>query len=205
MSSFGALPVDAREIRFDALVAASGKCLEGVPGMGFVLLRREVLARCAGNSPSLAMDLHDQHQYMEKTGQWRFTPPTHVLAALAEALDQYDEEGGRPARLARYQDNCRELIAGMTALGFRPFLPAEHQAPIIVTFHAPGDPAYDFRRFYDAVKQRGFILYPGKLTEVETFRVGCIGAIGTVEMRQAVAAVADAMTELGIRRPGAPT
>jgi 2-aminoethylphosphonate-pyruvate transaminase len=205
MSSFGALPIDAREVRFDALVAASGKCLEGVPGMGFVLMRREVLDRCAGNSPSLAMDLHDQHQYMERTGQWRFTPPTHVLAALAEALDQYDEEGGRPARLARYQDNCRELMAGMTALGFRPFLPPEHQAPIIVTFHAPDHPAYDFRRFYEAVKRRGFILYPGKLTQVETFRVGCIGAIGTVEMRQAVAAVADAMTELGIRRPGAPT
>jgi 2-aminoethylphosphonate-pyruvate transaminase len=198
MSSFAALPIDAREIRFDALIAASGKCLEGVPGMGFVFLRKAVLAGCEGHSHSLAMDLFDQHAYMEKTGQWRFTPPTHVVAALAEALRQHAEEGGQPARLARYADNCRTLIDGMAALGFRPFLPPALQAPIIVTFHAPAHAAYEFRPFYEAAKRRGFILYPGKLTQVETFRVGCIGAIGRNEMRQAVDAVGDAMRELGL-------
>ena len=203
MSSFAALPIDAREVRFDALVAASGKCLEGVPGMGFVFVRNDVIDGAAGNSHSLAMDLHDQHVYMERTGQWRFTPPTHVVAALAEAVRQFVEEGGQPARLARYSANCATLVDGMKALGFAPFLAPEIQAPIIVTFHAPADPAYDFKRFYDAVKARGFILYPGKLTEVETFRVGCIGAIGPAEMKEAVAAVAGAMKELGIA-DGAP-
>lgn len=203
MSSFGALPIDARIVRFDALVAASGKCLEGVPGMGFVLLRKAMLDGCAGNSQSLAMDLHDQYTHMEKTTQWRFTPPTHVLVALAEAVTQFIEEGGQPARLARYSDNCRTLIEGMAALGFRPFLRPELQAPIIVTFHAPADPRYDFTRFYAAAKARGFILYPGKLTQLETFRVGCIGAIGPNEMRQAVAAVADTLREMGIAS-GAP-
>jgi len=198
MSSFGALPIDAREVQFDALIAASGKCLEGVPGMGFVFLRKAILDACAGNSQSLAMDLHDQHVYMEKTGQWRFTPPTHVLVALAEAITQFEEEGGRTARLARYTSNCRTLVDGMAALGFKPFLRPEVQAPIIVTFHAPAHPAYEFRRFYEAAKARGFILYPGKLTQVETFRVGCIGAIGSNEMRQAVAAVADTLAEMGI-------
>src|SRR5689334_10896950 len=198
MSSFAALPIDVRAVRFDALVAASGKCLEGVPGMGFVFMRNDVIDRAGGNSHSLAMDLHDQHVYMERTGQWRFTPPTHVVAALAEAMRQFDEEGGQPARLARYTANCEALIGGMEALGFVPFLPAEVQAPIIVTFHAPADPHYDFKRFYDAVKARGFILYPGKLTQLETFRVGCIGAIGPSEMKEAVAAVAGAMKELGI-------
>ena len=198
MSSFAALPIDARQVRFDALVAASGKCLEGVPGMGFVFVRKTVLDGCAGNSHSLAMDLHDQHVYMERTGQWRFTPPTHVVAALAEAIAQFVEEGGQPARLARYTENCRTLVDGMAALGFRPFLGPEVQAPIIVTFHAPAHPAYDFRRFYDGAKARGFVLYPGKLTQIETFRVGCIGAIGRNEMRQAVDAVADSLRELGI-------
>jgi 2-aminoethylphosphonate-pyruvate transaminase len=136
---------------------------------------------------------------MEKTGQWRFTPPTHVVAALAEALRQFVEEGGQTARLARYTDNCRTLIDGMAALGFRPFLTPSLQAPIIVTFHAPDHPAYEFRAFYEAVKRRGFILYPGKLTQVETFRVGCIGAIGRNEIQQAVNAVGDAMRELGLR------
>ncbi len=199
MSSFGALPIDARTMRFDALVAASGKCLEGVPGMGFVFLRKAILDGCAGNSQSLAMDLHDQHQYMEKTTQWRFTPPTHVMVALAEAVAQFVEEGGQPARLARYTDNCKTLIDGVTKLGLKPFLKPELQAPIIVTWHAPDHPAYDFKRLYAATKQRGFILYPGKLTEVETFRVGCIGAIGRNEMSQAVNAVAEALHEMGIR------
>jgi 2-aminoethylphosphonate-pyruvate transaminase len=203
MSSFAALPIDAREVRFDALVAASGKCLEGVPGMGFVFVRNAAIANAAGNSHSLAMDLHDQHVYMERTGQWRFTPPTHVVAALAEAMRQFAEEGGQPARLARYTANCEALVAGMAALGFVPFLAPEIQAPIIVTFHAPADPRYDFKAFYEAVRARGFILYPGKLTQLETFRVGCIGAIGPAEMNEAVAAVAGAMHELGIAS-GAP-
>jgi len=203
MSSFAALPIDARKVRFDALVAASGKCLEGVPGMGFVFIRQAVLDGCAGNSQSLAMDLHDQHVYMGKTGQWRFTPPTHVVAALAEAVEQFVEEGGQVARLARYTDNYRTLIDGMARLGFKPFLKPEVQAPIIVTFHAPAHPAYDFRKFYAAAKARGFILYPGKLTQVETFRVGCIGAIGRNEMQQAVNAVAEALREMGIPS-GAP-
>jgi 2-aminoethylphosphonate-pyruvate transaminase len=144
------------------------------------------------------MDLHDQHAYMEKTGQWRFTPPTHVVVALAEAIVQFEAEGGQPARLARYTRNYQTLVHGMAQLGFIPFLDPSVQAPIIVTFHAPGDSRYDFKAFYAAARAHGFILYPGKLTQVETFRVGCIGAIGTQEMEQAVHAVALALEDLGI-------
>jgi 2-aminoethylphosphonate-pyruvate transaminase len=198
MSSFAALPIDARATPFDALVAASGKCLEGVPGMGFVIVRRAVLEASQGNSHSLAMDLHDQYVYMQKTTQWRFTPPTHVVAALRAAIDQFLAEGGQRARGARYAANCAELIDGMRALGFRPFLEPSVQAPIIVTFHAPADPAYSFRGFYDHVRARGYILYPGKLTQVETFRVGCIGAIDANEMRNVVSAVGASLRDLGI-------
>jgi 2-aminoethylphosphonate-pyruvate transaminase len=200
MSSYGAIPIDARSVRFDALVAASGKCLEGVPGMGFVIARRTALEASAGNSASLAMDLLDQWQYMQKTGQWRFTPPTHVVAALRAAIDQYQAQGGQGARLARYRGNCAALVSGMRALGFETFLPAPLQAPIIVTFHAPPDPNYDFKEFYARVRDRGFILYPGKLTAVETFRVGCIGAIGADAMREAVAAIAEVLREMQVRR-----
>ena len=200
MSSYGAIPIDARALRFDALIAASGKCLEGVPGMGFVIARRTALEGSGGNSYSLAMDLLDQWQYMQKTGQWRFTPPTHVLAALRAAIDQYLAQGGRAARLARYTENCAALVSGMRALGFKTFLSDALQAPIIVTFHSPPDTAYDFNEFYRRVRERGFILYPGKLTAVDTFRVGCIGAIGADTLRQAVSAVADVLREMGVRR-----
>ncbi len=199
MSSYGAIPIDAGAIPFDALIAASGKCLEGVPGMGFVIIRRAVLERCSGNSSSLALDLLDQWQYMQKTGQWRFTPPTHVLAALGAAITQYRRQGGQPARLARYRENCDALISGMRALGFDTFLPDALQAPIIVTFHSPPDPAYGFTEFYRRVRERGFTLYPGKLTDVDTFRVGCIGAIGPGALREAVAAIADVLQGMGVR------
>jgi 2-aminoethylphosphonate-pyruvate transaminase len=200
MSSFGAIAIDARTMPFDALIAASGKCIEGPPGMGFVLVRRAALERCAENSTSLAMDLHDQWTYMERTTQWRYTPPTHVVVAFNAALDQFVAEGGQPARLARYMRNCEALVRGMAELGLRTFLRPEIQAPIIVTFHAPADPNYAFKRFYAGVREKGFILYPGKLTQIETFRVGCIGAIGADEMRQAVNAVRDTLAELGIRQ-----
>ena len=202
MSSFGAIDIDGRATRFDALIAASGKCIEGPPGMGFVLARRSVLEKCAGNSTSLALDLHDQWVYMEKTTQWRYTPPTHVVVAFNAALDPHIAEGGQPARLARYKKNCDTLVAGMMEMGFKLFLKPEIQAPIILTFHAPPDPAYNFKEFYARVREKGFILYPGKLTTVETFRVGCIGAIGADEMRQAVNVVRDTLREMGIRQIG---
>jgi 2-aminoethylphosphonate-pyruvate transaminase len=202
MSSFGAVPIDARTLSFEGLITASGKCLEGVPGMGVVIARRATLENSAANSASLVMDLVDQWQYMQKTGQWRFTPPTHVVAALRSAIDQFLAQGGQPARLARYTENCRVLVDGMRALGFKTFLPDALQAPIIVTFHSPPDPKYEFAQFYRRVRERGFILYPGKLTTVDTFRVGCIGAIGPDTLRKAVGAIADTLREMGVSRYG---
>jgi 2-aminoethylphosphonate-pyruvate transaminase len=196
MSSFGALEIDARTTPFDAVVAASGKCLEGPPGMGFVIARRDVLERAEGNSHSLAMDLYDQWVYMQKTTQWRYTPPTHVVAAFDAAIAQYLEDGALPARHARYAGNCRTLIDGMARLGLRSFLPAAIQAPIIVTFYAPEDLRYSFKSFYNAVKARGYILYPGKLTTVETFRVGCMGQLGERGIGGAVEAVGKVLAEL---------
>ena len=200
MSSFGAIEIDVSKYRVDAVVAASGKCIEGPPGMGFVVARRAVLEKSQGNSHSLAMDLYDQWTYMQKTTQWRFTPPTHVVAAFRVALDQFKAEGGTGGRGARYRKNCETLIEGMGALGFRTFLAREVQAPVIVTFHAPSDPNYAFKAFYERVKARGYILYPGKLTQIETFRVGCIGAIDANEMRNVVSAVAETLKDMGITK-----
>jgi 2-aminoethylphosphonate-pyruvate transaminase len=196
MSSFGALSIDARKIRFDAVIAASGKCLEGPPGMGFVIVRRAALDAAEGNSHSLALDLHDQWVYMQKTTQWRYTPPTHVVAAFDCAIEQYLAEGGQGARGARYAANCRTLIEGMARLGLTSFLAPDVQAPIIVTFHAPSHPNYTFKDFYEAVKARGYILYPGKLTTRDTFRVGCMGQLGERGIAGAVDAVAAVLDTL---------
>ena len=196
MSSFGALEIDAKKIQFDAVIAASGKCIEGPPGMGFVLVRKSVLEKCAGHSTSLSLDLYDQWVYMEKTTQWRFTPPTHILVALHTALNQFEAEGGQAARLQRYTNNYHTLMAGLEELGLQSFLKPEIQAPIIVTVHAPANAKYDFKTFYESVRSKGFVLYPGKLTQAETFRVGCIGAIGTQEMRSAIHAMKDALAEI---------
>ncbi|HEX2525132.1 MAG TPA: 2-aminoethylphosphonate--pyruvate transaminase [Geminicoccus sp.] len=203
MSTFGALPVDARQIPFDALAASSNKCLEGVPGMGFVIARRAALAATETQAPALCLDLFAQEAAMRMTGQWRFTPPTHVIAALHQALAEHSAEGGVAGRGERYRQNCRILVEGMRALGFETLLPDALQAPIIVTFKLPNDPAFSFDRFYEALRQRGFAIYPGKLTVAPSFRMGCIGALGASEMKAAVAAVGEAVAEMGLAMPAA--
>lgn len=203
MSAFGALPLDAGAVPFDAVAASSNKCLEGVPGMGFVVAREQALAACAGQAPALCLDLQAQHEAMVKTGQWRFTPPTHVVAALAQALAQHRAEGGVAGRGARYRENCRILVEGMRALGFATLLDDAVQAPIIVTFRMPDAPGFSFERFYEALRQRGYAIYPGKLTVAPSFRVGCIGALGAEQMRAAVAAIGEVAAEMGLARPAA--
>ncbi len=155
MSAFGALEIDARQIRYDALAASSNKCLEGVPGLGFVVCRNEALAECKGNATTLVLDLFDQAEAFARTGQYRFTPPIHVIVALGKAIEEHAAEGGVSGRGKRYRDNAKVLIDGMRAMGFRTLLPDRLQAPIIVTFHMPTDPKFVFQRFYDGLKDRG--------------------------------------------------
>lgn len=197
MSAFGALPL-AAATRYDAIVASSNKCLEGLPGFGFAVVREDALRVCEGNAHSLSLDLYDQWLYLQRTGQWRFTPPTHVVAAFLQALRLFEAEGGRPAREARYRANCAALVDGLRRLGLQPLLAAEIQAPIIVTVHAPVGPGYDFSALYAGLKARGFVIYPGKLTRAETFRVGCIGAIGPEALERFVDALADVLQQQGL-------
>jgi 2-aminoethylphosphonate-pyruvate transaminase len=198
MSAFGAVPLDAREVPFDAVVASSNKCLQATPGMGFCIARSEALAKTEGNSHSLSLDLHDQYVSMEKNGQWRFTPPVHTILTFDQALKEFAAEGGVKGRGGRYRQNCRMLVDGMRRLGFQTLLPDELQAPIIVTFHMPADPRFQFEAFYEGLRGRGYIIYPGKLTVAESFRIGCIGHLGASEMRGALDAVEDLLSEMGV-------
>jgi len=175
MSSFGALPIDLDAVPVTAVLASSNKCLEGAPGLGFALIEKDALAASKGVSPSLSLDLHDQWRGFESNGQWRFTPPVQVVAALLEALRQFEVEGGQTARLSRYRQNFAILSEGMRRLGFSLYLDEAVQAPIIATFRSPPD--FPFQRFYDALAARGFLIYPGKLTKADSFRIGCIGAL----------------------------
>ncbi len=198
MSAFGALPLDSTNISFDAVAASSNKCIEGVPGLGFVLCHKDSLAETKGNATTLVLDLFDQHQNFEKTGQYRFTPPIHVIVAFHQALREFWAEGGVEGRGGRYAENGRALIDGMRALGFETLLPAHLQAPIIVTFHMPRHPNFVFQRFYDALKERGYVIYPGKLTVADSFRIGCIGRLYPKDMEGAVDAVREALDEMKV-------
>jgi 2-aminoethylphosphonate-pyruvate transaminase len=152
----------------------------------------------------LVLDLFDQAQNFEKTGQYRFTPPIHVIVAFHQALEEFWAEGGVSGRGGRYADNGKVLIDGMRALGFETLLPASLQAPIIVTFHMPRDPRFVFQRFYDALKDRGYVIYPGKLTVADSFRIGCIGRLYPSHMRGAVEAVRDVLAEMGVSLAATP-
>ncbi len=198
MSGFGALPVDAARTAFDGLASSANKCLQGVPGMAFVLCREAALAETAGCAPSVSLDLYAQWRAMEKDGQWRFTPPTHVVAALQQALAEHAAEGGVDGRRRRYEENCQVLIDGMRRIGLEPLLPTALQAPIIVTFLMPKAAGFDFGRFYDGLKQKGYVIYPGKLTQVDSFRMGCIGDLHPEDMRGVLVAVEKTLGEMGV-------
>ena len=200
MSAFGALPLDAREIKFDAVVASSNKCLEGAPGLGFCIALETAMVKTEGNSPSLTLDLYDQWRAMQKTKQWRFTPPTHVLLAFVQAIKEYEEEGSVAGRGNRYQNNCDLLISGMRDMGFKTLLPDLLQAPIIITFHMPSNPEFDFDTFYDGLRNQGYVIYPGKLTVADSFRIGCIGRIGLEQMQGALDAIKGMLDQFGIKQ-----
>jgi 2-aminoethylphosphonate-pyruvate transaminase len=204
MSAFGAVPFDVHATRCEALVSSANKCIEGVPGFGFIIGRISELEAAKGRAHSLSLDAHAQWSHMNATGQWRFTPPTHVVAAFMEALRTHEAEGGVPARGARYAANRDALVSGMRGLGFETLLGEAWLSPIIVTFFNPADPRFDFATFYDLMKARGFVIYPGKLTVVDSFRIGCIGRMDAAVMRRVVEAAGECLREMGVEDAAPP-
>ncbi|MBA2080896.1 2-aminoethylphosphonate--pyruvate transaminase [Aeromonas veronii] len=193
MSSFGGIPIDMGRLGIEFLISSANKCIQGVPGFGFVIARRVALAACAGRARSVSLDLHAQWQTMEQQGgKWRFTSPTHTVLAFAQALRELDEEGGIEARHQRYSENQRTLVAGMAALGFAPLQPEQWQSPIITAFYSPAHPDYRFADFYQRLKAQGFVIYPGKVSQADCFRIGNIGDVTPERVRDLLAAMASA-------------
>lgn len=204
MSAFGAISLDVNEIRYEAMVSSANKCIEGVPGFGFIIARKSELEAAKGCSHSLSLDVHAQWAHLIKTGQWRYTPPTHVVAAFLVALRQHEVEGGVAGRGARYANNRDVMVAGMRELGFETLLKDRWLSPIIVTFFNPAHPDFSFDRFYELMKDKGFIIYPGKLTVVDSFRVGCIGRMDEHVMRRVVEAARESLREMGVDTAAPP-
>jgi 2-aminoethylphosphonate-pyruvate transaminase len=184
MSSFGAIPVSLQAARVDFLISSANKCIEGVPGFGFVLARRAPLLAAKGQARTLSLDLHAQWAGLESDGQFRFTPPTHVLLAFHQALIELEEEGGVAGRAARYRRNHELLSKGMADLGFAPYLDAQDQSYIITTYRYPADPDFCFEDFYRRLGDLGLIIYPGKLSKEPCFRIGTIGRLDLQDVQR---------------------
>jgi 2-aminoethylphosphonate-pyruvate transaminase len=192
MSGFGGIPLDVARLKIDCLVSSSNKCIQGVPGFGYVIARQDLLLQSKNNARSLSLDLYDQWTTMEEgRGKWRFTSPTHVVRAFAQALDELDQEGGVKARNQRYTENQRRLVVGMKKLGFQCLLPEALHSPIITGFHNPVDPNYCFDTFYNNLKKRGFVIYPGKVTNIASFRIGSIGHVFPEDIDRLIIAVSE--------------
>jgi 2-aminoethylphosphonate-pyruvate transaminase len=199
MSSFGALDVDLERCGIDYLVSSANKCIEGVPGFAFALARREPFLASEGSARSLSLDLHAQWKGLENDGQFRFTPPTHAILAFRQALRELAEEGGVEARGKRYRENQRTLVEGMARLGLTPYLRPEVQGPIITSFRYPTNPKFDFERFYGKLSDRGFAIYPGKLTTADCFRIGSIGRLFPRDVVNLVSVIGEVLVEMGVR------
>lgn len=199
MSSFGAIPIDFAGAGIDYLVSSPNKCLEGVPGFSFVIARRAALVAAEGCARSLSLDLLGQLKGFEKNGQFRYTPPTHSILAFEQALREFDGEGGLAARAARYRRNHEVLVDGMKKLRFRVYLDPSVQSYIITSFHFPADPKFTFNEFYRRLSDRGFLIYPGKISQADTFRIGSIGRIFESDMRALLAAIRETIEEMEIK------
>lgn len=197
MSAFGAVPVDISKCRIDFLISSSNKCIEGVPGFSFVIARREELEKCRDNADTLTLDLYAQWAGLEKDGQFRFTPPTHALLAFWQALQELKTEGGVAARSARYQNNFNVLSEGMNQLGFTEYLPKEKQGYIIQSYLYPESSNFNFTTFYNKLNDLGYVIYPGKLTKANCFRIGNIGQIYPEQVKGLLAAIQAVKTEMG--------
>jgi len=201
MSSFAAVPIDFAAAGIDYLISSANKCIEGVPGFSFIFCRRADLMATEGSARSLSLDLLAQLKGFDKNGQFRYTPPTHVILAFDQALRELEQEGGVIARAARYRRNHEVLVDGMTQLGFRLYLDSKVQSYIITGFRYPADPKFSFEEFYRRVSEKGFIIYPGKLTQVNTFRIGTIGRVFESDFRSLLAAIREALDEMGVKIP----
>jgi 2-aminoethylphosphonate-pyruvate transaminase len=201
MSSFGAIPIDMKAASIDFLVSSANKCLEGVPGFCFVIANKPRLLECEGRARSLSLDLFGQWLGFEKNGQFRFTPPTHALLAFAQAMKEWDEEGGLALRGARYAANHAILLQGMKGFGFRPFLKPEIQSFIITAFGYPDDSGFNFQTFYRLLSDNGMIVYPGKLTQRNTFRIGTIGRLFAGDIVQLLHAIQNSLAFMGCAVP----
>jgi 2-aminoethylphosphonate-pyruvate transaminase len=197
MSSFGAIPVTLATAGVDFLISSANKCIEGVPGFGFVLARRSRLAEAEGRARTLSLDLHGQWAGFETDGQFRFTPPTHALLAFHQALVELESEGGVPGRAARYGANHAALMRGMAALGFQAYLASELQSHIITAFRYPEHPAFRFEDLYARLSRLGFVIYPGKLTAEACFRIGTIGRLFPPDIEALLAAMRRVLGEMG--------
>ena len=204
ISSFGAIPIDMIGANIGFLIASANKCIEGVPGFGFIVINRRALHAAKGNARTLSLDFYDQWDGMEADGHFRFTPPIQVLLAFEQALNELDEEGGIEARGERYRSNHETLCRGMTSLGFRVFLAPEDQSFIITSFDYPSDPKFQFTEFYERLWRRGFAIYPGKLSQHACFRIGTIGRITTVEIEALLGAIELVLQEMEISMTGEP-
>lgn len=186
MSSFGGVPIDMAALGIDFMISSANKCIQGVPGFGFIIARRSLLEQCKGVARSLSLDIYDQWETMEKGhGKWRFTSPTHVVRAFMQAMTELKEEGGIAARYERYKENHRVLVEGMRSLGYKTLLPDEWQSPVITSFYYP-TADFDFNSFYQKLKAKGFVIYPGKISQADTFRIGNIGDVHPDDFRRLV-------------------
>lgn len=204
VASFGAMTIDARALGFHAVKLLSNKCMQGVPGVGWAIVQQHALEAARGVCRSLSLDLWDQDQHMERTGAFRFTPPTHVVAAFAQACREHAAEGGSAVRLSRYRRNWIRLIDGMRQMGFSTVVPDEHASPIVATFHNPPDPAFSFDTLFHGMKRRGFVIFPGRLAIADTFRIGCMGDVTDDDIGDAMVALAETLVEMGMTDFGRP-
>lgn len=198
MSSFGAVPINFKESHIDYVISSSNKCIEGVPGFSFIICNINKLRQTKGFARTLSLDIYAQYEEFCRNGEFRYTPPVHAVVAFHKALEELEQEGGVEGRAIRYKKNYSILVEGMQRLGFKEFVPRALQGYIITSFITPKNKGFDFEEMYERLKNKGFVIYHGKLNKEHCFRIGNIGHLFEQDMNNLLSAIDQVLREMNV-------
>jgi|TARA_B100000315_G_scaffold40571_1_gene35417 2-aminoethylphosphonate aminotransferase len=200
ISSYAGISIDLKKTPIDFLMSTSNKCIQGMAGLAFSICKKSELKHLKDiPNRSFYLSLYDQYNYMEKTGQMRFTPPVQTIYALRQAIDEYFDEGSLN-RYNRYTENWKRLREGLQKLGFNLLLDPENESHILLTVVEPKNPEYNFDKIHNLLYDKGFTIYPGKLGKKKTFRLANMGAINSIDIDRFINELSNVIIKIGIDR-----
>ncbi|MCL2791862.1 MAG: 2-aminoethylphosphonate--pyruvate transaminase [Spirochaetaceae bacterium] len=200
-STYGVMPMNVYDDNIDFCMASSQKGLNAFTGLSFIVGKTSEIEKTKDyQARSYYTNLWRQYDFFKKNKQMHFTPPVQIMYSLAQALKEHFAEGEQ-AKWKRFRDGYKVIREEMAKLGFKDILPEDKQTGLVVGILNPKDPNFDFNKIHDYLYEKGVTIYPGKIADLETFRVCNLGSLGPDDIRDAFKVLTDALKACGVALP----